>query len=203
MSRPVLLYLQANTIIQDIRRIVRNDQRIITKLHRRIFLDKLTHEDCRIYVSFYVGENARKHQTSSALTIQNPVPYCSVCGRYVSTRACLMVLASCLLVCVPAEAQNREAFMTVKQDLLLAFVDCVERNGARLAVPRTTVSLAARRTFAIPVPHAILHDAPYMPHAEQGPPPPPPPPPPTTPPPRPRGRRGDPPHPPSLFWKKR
>lgn len=37
--------------------------------------------------------------------------------------------------------------MTVKQDLLLAFVDCVERNGARLAVPRTTVSLVAYRAF--------------------------------------------------------
>ena len=29
--------------------------------------------------------------------------------------------------------------MAAKQDLLLAFVDCVERNGAKLAVPRTTV----------------------------------------------------------------
>ncbi|GIL65671.1 hypothetical protein Vafri_19341 [Volvox africanus] len=84
---------KVNAIIQDIRRIVRNDQRIITKLHRRIFLDKLTHEDCRIYVSFYV------------------------------------------------EAQNRESFMAAKQDLLLAFVDCVERNGAKLAVPRTTVQV--------------------------------------------------------------
>ncbi|GIM15846.1 hypothetical protein Vretimale_18540 [Volvox reticuliferus] len=84
---------KVNAIIQDIRRIVRNDQRIITKLHRRIFLDKLTHEDCRIYVSFYV------------------------------------------------EAQNRESFMAAKQDLLLAFVDCVERNGAKLAVPRTTVQM--------------------------------------------------------------
>eukprot|EP00198_Chlamydomonas_reinhardtii_P010846 XP_001700183.1 predicted protein [Chlamydomonas reinhardtii] len=84
---------KANAIIQDIRRIVRNDQRIITKLHRRIFLDKVTHDDCRIYVSFYV------------------------------------------------EAANRESFMAAKQDLLLAFVDCVERNGAKLAVPRTTVSV--------------------------------------------------------------
>ncbi|GFR48179.1 hypothetical protein Agub_g10027 [Astrephomene gubernaculifera] len=84
---------KVNAIIQDIRRIVRNDSRIITKLHRRIFLDKLTLDDCRIYVSFYV------------------------------------------------EAANRESFMSAKQDLLLAFVDCVERNGAKLAVPRSTVSL--------------------------------------------------------------
>jgi len=33
----------------------------------------------------------------------------------------------------------RDAFMAVKQDLLLAFVDCVERNGAKLATPRRTV----------------------------------------------------------------
>lgn len=76
---------------QDIRRIVRNDARILNKLHRRVFLDKLTHEDCKIYLSFYV------------------------------------------------EASNRDAFMAVKQDLLLAFVDCVERNGAKLATPRTVV----------------------------------------------------------------
>ena len=31
------------------------------------------------------------------------------------------------------EAANRDAFMAVKQDLLAAFVDCCERNGARLA----------------------------------------------------------------------
>jgi hypothetical protein len=33
--------------------------------------------------------------------------------------------------------------MAVKQDLLLAFVDCVERNGAKLALPRTVVRGAA------------------------------------------------------------
>ena len=39
---------------QDIRRIVRNDGRVLTKLHRRIFLDAITHDACRIYMSFYV-----------------------------------------------------------------------------------------------------------------------------------------------------
>ena len=34
------------------------------------------------------------------------------------------------------EATNRDAFMAVKQDLLQAFVDCCERNGARLARQR-------------------------------------------------------------------
>ena len=82
---------KANAVIQDIRRIVRNDARIINKLHRRVFLDKLTERDVQIYLSFYV------------------------------------------------EASNRDAFMAVKQDLLLAFVDCVERNGAKLATPRTVV----------------------------------------------------------------
>lgn len=84
---------KVNNIIQDIRRIVRSDARIINKLHRRVFLDKITNEDCKIYMSFYV------------------------------------------------EASNRDAFMAVKQDLLLAFVDCVERNGAKLAVPRRIVEV--------------------------------------------------------------
>ncbi len=37
------------------------------------------------------------------------------------------------------EAANRDAFMAIKQDLLLAFVDCVERNNARLARNRWQV----------------------------------------------------------------
>ncbi len=37
------------------------------------------------------------------------------------------------------EATNRDAFMAVKQDLLQAFVDCCERNGARLARQRIQV----------------------------------------------------------------
>jgi hypothetical protein len=44
---------------QDIRRIVRNDGRIINKLHRRIFLDKITHDDAQIYLSFYVEASNR------------------------------------------------------------------------------------------------------------------------------------------------
>ena len=37
------------------------------------------------------------------------------------------------------EATNRDAFMAVKQDLLLAFIDCVGRNGAKLAKQRLEV----------------------------------------------------------------
>lgn len=67
------------------RKIIRQDPRIIQKLHRRVFLDKITRDQVSIYISCYV------------------------------------------------EAPNRDAFMAVKQDLLLAFIDCVERNGAKLA----------------------------------------------------------------------
>lgn len=79
---------KASAVISDVRKILRQDPRIIQKLHRRVFLDKLTRDECTIYLSFYV------------------------------------------------EAANRDAFMAVKQDLLLAFVDCVERNGAKLARQR-------------------------------------------------------------------
>ena len=72
-------------VVADIRKILRQDSRIIQKLHRRVFLHKITREDLSIYISFYV------------------------------------------------EAANRDAFMAIKQDLYLAFVDCVERNGASLA----------------------------------------------------------------------
>ncbi|MEW5312234.1 MAG: hypothetical protein WDW38_003881 [Sanguina aurantia] len=74
---------KCQSIVQDIRRVVRNDARVMNKLHRRIFMDKVTQEDVKIYISFY------------------------------------------------ADAPNREAFMTIKQDLLLAFIDCVERQGGR------------------------------------------------------------------------
>ena len=37
------------------------------------------------------------------------------------------------------EAVNRDAYMSIKQDLLLAFIDCVDRNGAKLAKQRLEV----------------------------------------------------------------
>eukprot|EP00983_Pelagomonas_calceolata_P112746 1159915-Pelagomonas_calceolata.AAC.4 len=81
----------ANAIAQDIRRIMRSDTRVMNKLHRRVFVDKITKEDVQIYMSFYL------------------------------------------------DAANRDAFMAIKQDLMVSFVDCVERNGAKLAQPRTVV----------------------------------------------------------------
>ena len=80
-------------IVSDARKILRQDNRIIQKLHRRVFLDDVTKEHCRLYISFYV------------------------------------------------EAANRDAFMAVKQDLLLAFIDCVERNGANLARNRLQLEM--------------------------------------------------------------
>jgi len=84
---------KANAIAQDIRRIMRSDTRVMNKLHRRVFVDKITKEDVQIYMSFYL------------------------------------------------DAANRDAFMAIKQDLMVSFVDCVERNGAKLAQPRTVLDL--------------------------------------------------------------
>lgn len=39
------------------------------------------------------------------------------------------------------KATNRDAFMSIKQDMMLAFVDVVERNGAKLATPRTMIDM--------------------------------------------------------------
>ena len=86
-----------SAVVADMRKIIRQDPRIIQKLHRRVFLDKITREQVTLYVSFYV------------------------------------------------EAANRDAFMAIKQDLFLAFVDCVERNNAKLAKQRVQV----RRSGAI------------------------------------------------------
>jgi len=82
-------------VVSDARKILRQDGRIIQKLHRRVFLDKVTREHCSLYLSFYV------------------------------------------------EAANRDAFMAVKQDLLLAFIDCVQRNGAHLARNRVQLEMLA------------------------------------------------------------
>ena len=59
-------------------------------------------------------------------------------ARQVHAVAQATVYVSCYV-----EAQNRDAFMAVKQDLLLAFVDCVERNRAELARRRVAVCCPA------------------------------------------------------------
>ena len=85
---------KVSNIVGDMRRLLRQDTRIIQKLHRRVFMDKITRDQATIYLSCYV------------------------------------------------EAPNRDAFMAVKQDLLLSFVDCVERNGGKLARNRLQVGAA-------------------------------------------------------------
>ena len=86
---------RAGAVVADMRKVLRADPRIIQKLHRRVFLDKVDRDQATVYVSFYV------------------------------------------------EAANRDAFMAIKQDLLLAFVDCVEKNGARLARNRLQIAIEA------------------------------------------------------------
>ena len=54
-------------------------------------------------------------------------------------RACSMQVT--IYTSFYVEATNRDAFMSVKQDLLLAFIDCVDRNGAKLAKQRLEVSI--------------------------------------------------------------
>jgi hypothetical protein len=101
-------------IVSDARKILRQDNRIIQKLHRRVFIDSVTKEHCRMYISFYV------------------------------------------------EAANRDAFMSVKQDLLLAFIDCVQRNGAQLARNRLQLEMLQASPQEVDLP---IVDVPILPQA--------------------------------------
>lgn len=50
---------------------------------------------------------------------------------------------TCYLPALPSQSvhyTHNQSFNSL-QDLLLAFVDCVERNGAKLAIPRTVLEL--------------------------------------------------------------
>ena len=100
-------------VVSDARRILRQDNRIIQKLHRRVFLHQITRENCSIYISFYV------------------------------------------------EAANRDAFMAVKQELLLAFIDCIQRNGAQLARNRVQLEMLA----SLPEGPVPVVDIPVLPQA--------------------------------------
>jgi hypothetical protein len=115
---------------------------VLQKLHRRVFLDKLTRDEATLYISFYV--EAANRDAFMAGASGHAVLVCTLCcgmhvrcvpGLQLRGRAAMVwlptfcLLLACLLpscVCLPA----------VKQDLLLAFVDCVERNGAKLARQR-------------------------------------------------------------------
>jgi hypothetical protein len=61
---------------------VRNDGRIINKLHRRIFLDKITHDDAKIYLSFYVEASNRcaPKSDAGAAAARPPPAACRPCS---------------------------------------------------------------------------------------------------------------------------
>ena len=74
-----------STIVNDMRKVIRANSSVIQKLHRRVFLNKITMEDAEVYVSFYVT------------------------------------------------ASNRDAFMAIKQDFMLTFMDIIDQHGAEVA----------------------------------------------------------------------
>jgi len=76
---------KASAIVADMRKVIRSHPSVIQKLHRRVFINKLTKEECGLYLSFYVA------------------------------------------------AVNRDAFMAVRQDLFMTFVDIIHMHGAQLA----------------------------------------------------------------------
>lgn len=95
--------------IQDMRAIVRKEPRIIQKLHKRIFLDKLNNDGTAvIFFSLYV------------------------------------------------DAATKEAFMQVKQELMIQFVEVLQNNGLGLA--RKTVEVGADQPLV-----ATTNYVPYIP----------------------------------------
>ena len=134
---------KASAVVADMRKIIRQDPRIIQKLHRRVFFDKLTREQVSLTVPL------RAFCTSCAVRPE-PVQLCENCvrsvwrfGSFLFFKAhdahAMMWLQVTIYVSFYVEATNRDAFMAVKQDLLLAFIDCVDRNGAKLAKQRLEV----------------------------------------------------------------
>lgn len=58
---------RAEDIVLDMRKILRQDSRVIQRLHRRIFLEKITRDQAQIYTSFYVEAVNRDAFMASAL----------------------------------------------------------------------------------------------------------------------------------------
>eukprot|EP00210_Caulerpa_lentillifera_P008673 g8272.t1 len=83
--------MKVEAVVADMRRIMKQDARIIQKLHKRAFLNGINQEFVSIYISFYL------------------------------------------------EAPNRDAFMAARQQLYLAFVDCILRNGAEIYKKKVVV----------------------------------------------------------------
>jgi hypothetical protein len=196
---------RTNAVVADMRKIIRQDPRIIQKLHRRVFLDKLTREQARpprrparpralralrALAPRRLGR-ARRERVAACVRAASPchapgicnlLPPCasSECSRKQAglrpthesmqreqlvpvklsgkwrqaerlprqrgayARPPRRAAQVSVYVSFYVEAANRDAFMAVKQDLLLAFIDCVERNGAKLA-KQLLQARAARR----------------------------------------------------------
>ncbi len=143
---------KAGAVVADMRKIIRQDPRIIQKLHRRVFIDKLTREQASLRsiprsdqgFSSPVGACSPILTTCKVRSVgsadMDESGNASQCrsGHHLLIWACSMQVT--IYTSFYVEATNRDAFMSVKQDLLLAFIDCVDRNGAKLAKQRLEVS---------------------------------------------------------------
>eukprot|EP00798_Chlamydomonas_sp_ICE-L_P011587 gene11587-34289_t len=114
---------KANQIVHDIRRIVRNDTcanqivRDIRRIANQIVQDirRIVRNDTRVI--------ARLHRRAFLFNVNQ-----NGCKIYISFYV---------------DASNQDSYMAMKQDLLLAFIDCVQRNGAKLASPHTVEAYMA------------------------------------------------------------
>lgn len=185
---------RAGAVVADMRKIIRQDPRIIQKLHRRVFIDKLTREQVRcgrqrhasqVYKHrFCEGRSAgrvivscacrmyRARDMRASRLIREQLPDYLHASSDVPSMSCLRIVFLLLRKGLPAphnlcrkrdlsraqvsvyvsfyvEATNRDAYMAIKQDLLLAFIDCVERNGAKLAKQLLLVRQAPLRQVSV------------------------------------------------------
>jgi hypothetical protein len=94
---------QANAIIQDIRRIVRNDTRVLNKLHRRVFLDRLAPTgDAQLYLSFYL-EAANRDAFAAIKQVASP-PLPIACDWLMASRPPMSVAKDALCLTFPLHA---------------------------------------------------------------------------------------------------
>ncbi|GMH39985.1 hypothetical protein BSKO_07889 [Bryopsis sp. KO-2023] len=82
---------KVEAIVSDMRRVIRQDERVMQKLYRRVFLHKITREYVSIFIAFYL------------------------------------------------DMTNRDAFLAARQQMYLAFLDCIHRNGAKVAEKKLLV----------------------------------------------------------------
>lgn len=89
---------KVEAIVSDMRRVIRQDEKVIQKLYRRVFLHKITREYISIFIAFYL------------------------------------------------DMTNRDAFLAARQQMYLAFVDCIDRNGAQVAEKKLIVDFDRKVT---------------------------------------------------------